>query len=54
VINLRSFGWTIRTQLAPSIFLLALLVGIGAALIGAIYPLRRLRSLPVSEALRAL
>jgi putative ABC transport system permease protein len=54
VINLRSFGWTIRTQLSPSIFLLALLVGIGAALVGAVYPLHRLRRLSVSEALRDL
>jgi len=52
VINTRSFGWTI--VLAPVIgpFLQAIVVGIVASLAAAVYPVSRLRKLPVAEAIR--
>ena len=52
VINTRSFGWTI--VLAPAIgpFLQAIVVGIVASLAAAVYPVSRLRKLPVAEAIR--
>lgn len=52
VINLRSFGWTIQMQVEPLFFLQALLVGIFAALLAAIYPVVRLLRAPIAEALR--
>jgi putative ABC transport system permease protein len=52
VINVRSFGWTMELQLAPRIFLQALAVSVSAALLAALYPLRRLSRLPVATALR--
>lgn len=52
VINVRSFGWTMRLGFDPWIFAEALLVSIVAALLAAVYPARRLRRLPVAEALR--
>jgi putative ABC transport system permease protein len=51
VINLRSFGWTIRMQLDPVIFLQAFLIGVLAALLAALYPIYRLNQRPVAEAL---
>jgi len=52
VINVRSFGWTI--ELAPAIgpFLQAIVVGIVASLAAAVYPVSRLRRMPVAEAIR--
>ncbi|GMR11118.1 MAG: FtsX-like permease family protein [Anaerolineae bacterium] len=52
VINVRSFGWTI--QLAPAIgpFLQAILVGVAASLAAAVYPVSRLRKMPIAAALR--
>lgn len=52
VINLRSFGWTIFFTSVPEVYLQAVLVSIGAALIAAIYPMIRLSRLQVVEALR--
>jgi putative ABC transport system permease protein len=52
VINLRSFGWTIFFQSAPEVYLQALALSIGAALLATIYPMLRLRQLQVTEALR--
>ena len=52
VINLRSFGWTIQMQLDPLVFAQALLISLAAALLAAIYPMRRLLSLPIAAALR--
>ena len=46
VINVRSFGWTMQLRLDPGIFVLALAVSVLAALLAAIYPVRRLRRLP--------
>ena len=52
VINLSSFGWTIFFQSAPEVYLQALALSIGAALLATIYPMLRLRQLQVTEALR--
>lgn len=52
VINLRSFGWTIFFANVPEVYLQAILISIGAALIAAIYPMVRLSGLQVVEALR--
>jgi putative ABC transport system permease protein len=52
VINLRSFGWTIQLQVDPSVFVQALIVSLVAALLAAIYPMRRLLRLSVAEGLR--
>ncbi|MBP7694561.1 MAG: ABC transporter permease, partial [Anaerolineales bacterium] len=52
VINLRSFGWTIQMQSEPAVYLQALLVSVLAAVLAAIYPMRRLLSVPISAALR--
>jgi putative ABC transport system permease protein len=52
VINLRSFGWTIQMQVEPVFFFQALLVGVVAALLAAIYPIIKLLRAPVAESLR--
>jgi putative ABC transport system permease protein len=52
VINVRSFGWTMRLQLEPIIFGEALAVSVAAALLAAVYPLRRLQRIPLAAALR--
>jgi putative ABC transport system permease protein len=52
VINVRSFGWTMRLTLEPAIFLEALAVSVLAALLAAVYPLRRLQRIPLAAALR--
>ncbi len=52
VINLRSFGWSIRLVPQPTFFVQALLLGLGASLLAAALPIRRLARLPVAEALR--
>ncbi len=52
VINLRSFGWTIQLQNQPEVYLQAFLVSVAAAVLAAIYPLRRLARSSVAAALR--
>lgn len=52
VINLRSFGWTIRIELEPKLFAQAMSLGLLAAMAAAIYPVHRLTKIPVAEALR--
>jgi putative ABC transport system permease protein len=52
VINVRSFGWTMRLDLDPWLFVEALAVSVGAALLAAVYPLVRLRRRSLAEALR--
>jgi putative ABC transport system permease protein len=52
VINLRSFGWTIQMTLDPWVFVQAVVISVSAALLAALYPLRRLLALPVAAALR--
>jgi len=52
VINLRSFGWTIQLTLDPWVFLQAVVVSVTAAVLAAVYPMRRLVRLPIAAALR--
>jgi putative ABC transport system permease protein len=52
VINVRSFGWTMRLELDPWLFAQALAVSVGAALAASVYPMLRLRARPLAEALR--
>jgi putative ABC transport system permease protein len=52
VINVRSFGWTMRLAFEPHVFAQALLVSVAAALLASVYPLIRLRRMPVAAALR--
>jgi putative ABC transport system permease protein len=53
VINLRSFGWTIFFTAVPEVYVQALIVSIVAALLAAIYPMRRLSRMEVAAALRS-
>jgi putative ABC transport system permease protein len=52
VINVRSFGWTMRLVASPSVFAQALLLSVLAALLASLYPMWRLQRLPLSSALR--
>jgi putative ABC transport system permease protein len=52
VINQRSFGWTLQMQADPALFVQALLLAIGAALLAALYPAWRLSRMEAAEALR--
>jgi putative ABC transport system permease protein len=52
IINLRSFGWTLKMQADPGSFLQALMLSVGAALLAAIYPAWRLGRMQAAEALR--
>ena len=52
VINLRSFGWTMKFALQPSYFAEALLVAVLAALLAGLYPALLLGRLKPAEALR--
>jgi putative ABC transport system permease protein len=52
VINVRSFGWTMRLELPPLVLVQALAVSVVAALLAAVYPVRRLERLSVAAALR--
>jgi putative ABC transport system permease protein len=51
VINLRSFGWTIRMEVNPIIFGQAFIIGLFAALLAAIYPVYKLHQRPIAESL---
>ena len=53
VINVRSFGWTMRLEASPWLFAQALLVSVGAAMLASVYPLLRLRRRSLAEGLRA-
>ncbi len=52
VINVRSFGWTMRLEADPWLFAQAFLLAVGAALLASVYPLLRLRRRSLAEALR--
>jgi putative ABC transport system permease protein len=52
VINVRSFGWTMRLELDPWLFAEALGVSVGAAMLASVYPLLRLQRRPLAAALR--
>lgn len=51
-INLRSFGWSLRMQTDLSIFGMALLVSLLAALMAGVYPMLRLNKLEIAAAIR--
>ena len=53
VINLRSFGWTMKFALQPSYFSEALLVAVLAALLAGLYPALLLGRLKPADALRS-
>jgi putative ABC transport system permease protein len=52
VINVRSFGWTMRLEIDPWLLAQALGLSVAAALLASVYPLLRLQRLPVAAALR--
>jgi putative ABC transport system permease protein len=52
VINVRSFGWTMTLELPPLVLVQAVAVSVLAALLAAVYPVRRLQRLSVAAALR--
>jgi putative ABC transport system permease protein len=52
VINLRSFGWTMRLVIDPWVFLQAMATSVAAALLASAYPSWRLRRIPLAAALR--
>lgn len=52
VINVRSFGWTLRMELEPGYFLQAFGVAVAAALLAGIYPSLRLGNMEIAAALR--
>ena len=52
IINLRSFGWTIRMDLQWSTFAQAMLIAIASALLAGIYPMLRLGRLQIANAVR--
>lgn len=52
IINLRSFGWTIRLTLSWETFAQAMLVAVVSALLAGIYPMLRLRAMHIATAVR--
>jgi putative ABC transport system permease protein len=52
VINVRSFGWTLRMELQPEYFVQALLVAVGAALLAGVYPSIRVGNMEIASAIR--
>ncbi|NES01025.1 MAG: ABC transporter permease, partial [Symploca sp. SIO1B1] len=52
VINVRSFGWTLQMQLAPSYFWQSLIVAVVAALLAGIYPAWNLGKMVIATAIR--
>jgi putative ABC transport system permease protein len=53
VINVRSFGWTMRLEADPWLFAQALAVSIVAAVLASVYPMVRLHRRPLAAALRS-
>ncbi len=52
VIDVRSFGWTMRLEVDGWLFAQALALSVAAALLASVYPLLRLRRRSIAEALR--
>jgi len=52
VINVRSFGWTLRMELEPAYFLQALAVAVGAALLAGVYPSVKVGNMEIATAIR--
>jgi putative ABC transport system permease protein len=53
IINRRSFGWTLALQAEPAVFVQALLLAVGAAVLAGIYPAIRLSRMETADALRS-
>jgi len=53
VVNKRSFGWTLRMELGPEVFLQAVGLALAGALLAGIYPAWRMSRTPPATALRA-
>ncbi|MCJ7679035.1 MAG: ABC transporter permease, partial [Anaerolineales bacterium] len=52
IINLRSFGWSLQLASDPWLYVQAIGVGLGAALLAAVYPTWSLGRMSVAEGLR--
>jgi putative ABC transport system permease protein len=52
VINVRSFGWTMRLQADPLVFAQAFALSVAAAILASVCPLLRLQRMPLAAALR--
>ncbi len=52
IINLRSFGWTIRLDLQWTTFAQAMLVAVLSALLAAVYPMLRMAGIQIASAVR--
>ncbi|MEJ5198600.1 MAG: ABC transporter permease, partial [Anaerolineae bacterium] len=52
IINRRSFGWTLEFHPEPAVFLQAMILAVGAALLAGIYPVIRIGRMLAAEALR--
>lgn len=52
VVNRRSFGWTLEIELAPEVFISAVLLALGAALVAGLYPAWRMSRTSPALALR--
>jgi len=52
VINRRSFGWTLEFYAEPTVFLQAMALAVGAALLAGVYPALRMGRMLAAEALR--
>jgi putative ABC transport system permease protein len=52
IINLRSFGWTIRLDLQWTTFAQAMVVAIASALLAALYPMIRMGQIQIASAVR--
>ena len=52
VINRRSFGWTLQMEVAPEVFVQAVLMAVIAALLAGLYPALRMARTSPALALR--
>jgi putative ABC transport system permease protein len=52
IINRRSFGWTLEFDVGPAVFVQAMLLAVGAAVLAGVYPAIRLARMETAEALR--
>lgn len=52
VINQRAFGWSMARSMPAGVFLQAMILALGAALLAGVYPARRIAGLPIAKALR--
>jgi putative ABC transport system permease protein len=52
IINQRSFGWTLQQSVQPGVFVQALLIALGAALLAGIYPAYRLSKMTTADVIR--